>query len=421
MAPWAAALDVGARRGRFARPLLSPAKLTPMSAILPCPTESRHGHDNRLTVLDLFAGAGGLSEAFKQAGGFRLAGAVESDRAAAATYAANHDVQISAMPIQEWLQTHEIPPVDVIVGGPPCQGFSRLGLQDPEDERSKLWSEYVEVVIRSMPQYFVLENVGAFTRAPEYAALKAECSPYGRLHYYDFVASVLNAADYGSPQTRRRTIFIGFRRDRPRPHWPFQTHRRAHITVRQVFEDRRVPIRVTHTPLDEIVASSRRDGLRGPFTSRQLHVDRTYSSVSRARFRCIPEGGSRHDLPEGLQAPCWRGFTTGASDVMGRLRWDKPSVTIRTEFTKPEKGRYLHPSEDRAITLYEGAVLQGFPDDYRWVGTRTEISRQIGNAVPIELGKAIASQLRLEASRPAESYSWSTELLDVMMRQTPVA
>lgn len=106
---------------------------------------------------------------------------------------------------------------------------------------------------------------------------------------------------------------------------------------------------------------------------------------------------------------------------MGRLRWDKPSVTIRTEFTKPEKGRYLHPSEDRAITLYEGAVLQGFPDDYRWVGTRTEISRQIGNAVPIELGKAIASQLRLEASRPAESYSWSTELLDVMMRQTPVA
>jgi DNA (cytosine-5)-methyltransferase 1 len=82
---------------------------------------------------------------------------------------------------------------------------------------------------------------------------------------------------------------------------------------------------------------------------------------------------------------------------MGRLRWDQPSVTIRTEFYKPEKGRYLHPDEDRALTLFEAARLQGFPDDHRWVGSKTAIARQIGNAVPIALGSALARQLAQQA------------------------
>ncbi len=365
-----------------------------------------------MTVLDLFAGAGGFSEAFKQAG-YRIAGAVEFNHAAAATYAVNHGDIIAAMPIQKWLATYEVPGVDVIVGGPPCQGFSRLGLQDPDDERSKLWSEYVEVVVRARPRYFVLENVGAFTKAPEYAALTAEVGPGGRLREYDFIAAVLNAADYGCAQARRRTIFIGYRRDRPVPELPKATHAGRHLTVRDAFAARRVRSKVRYVDLEDIVPTRRADGYRGPFTSRQLHVDRTYSSTSKARFRCIPAGGSRYDLPDALQAPCWRGFTTGAGDVMGRLHWDKPSVTIRTEFTKPEKGRYLHPSEDRAITLYEGALLQGFPDDYKWVGSRTEISRQIGNAVPIELGRAIARQLQLEAARPAETEPFPGNLFDV--------
>lgn len=371
-----------------------------------------------MTVLDLFAGAGGFSEAFKQVG-YRIAGAVEFNHAAAATYAVNHGDIVAAMPIQKWLATYEVPNVDVIVGGPPCQGFSRLGLQDPEDERSKLWSEYVKVVVRARPRYFVLENVGAFTKAPEYAALTAEVGPGGRLREYDFIAAVLNAADYGCPQARRRTIFLGFRRDRPAPELPPRTHAGRHVTVREAFSARRVRRKVRYVDLEEVVPTRRPDGYRGPFTSRQLHVDRTYSSVSKARFRCIPAGGSRYDLPEALQAPCWRGFTTGAGDVMGRLHWDKPSVTIRTEFTKPEKGRYLHPSEDRAITLYEGALLQGFPDHYKWVGSRTEISRQIGNAVPVELGRAIARQLQIEAARPAELDPFPVNLFDLDRSPVP--
>lgn len=91
-----------------------------------------------------------------------------------------------------------------------------------------------------------------------------------------------------------------------------------------------------------------------------------------------------------MKARCWIGHTTGSADVMGRLHWDKPSVTIRTEFFKPEKGRYLHPVEDRAITHYEAAILQGFPVDYRWVGSKTQVARQIGNAVPVQLSHALA-------------------------------
>ncbi|MCA0437603.1 MAG: DNA cytosine methyltransferase [Actinobacteria bacterium] len=372
-----------------------------MSSILPPPPASGQDSQGPMTVLDLFAGAGGFSEAFRQAG-FDIVGAVEFDRAAAATYAANFGPIVAAMPIQEWLATGDVPQVDVVVGGPPCQGFSQLGLQDPEDERSKLWSEYVETVLRARPKYFVLENVGAFTKAPEYGGLSAEVGPDGRLQHYRFIATVLNAADYGAAQARRRAIFIGYRKDLPQVTLPPATHAAEPVTVRQAFARRKVRRRVEYVDLALVVQSKRPDGLPGPYTSRQLHVDRLYSTVSKARFRCIPPGGNRHDLPIELQAPCWRGFTKGASDVMGRLHWDKPSVTIRTEFTKPEKGRYLHPSEDRALTLYEGAVLQGFPDSYKWVGSRTDIARQIGNAVPIDLGRAIAEQLVYEASAAAD-------------------
>jgi len=133
--------------------------------------------------------------------------------------------------------------------------------------------------------------------------------------------------------------------------------------------------------------------LPGAFSPRELHFSRTYQRISRKRFAKIPEGGSRANLPDDLKAPCWRRHTTGSMDVMGRLHADRPSVTIRTEFFKPEKGRYLHPTENRAITHYEAALLQGFPDSHRFIGSRTAIARQIGNAVPIPLGAAIARQL----------------------------
>jgi DNA (cytosine-5)-methyltransferase 1 len=148
---------------------------------------------------------------------------------------------------------------------------------------------------------------------------------------------------------------------------------------------------------DELINSRRVEFLGntmiGAFAPRELHWSRTYTQLSLDRFQTIPAGGNRFDLPEKLKARCWIDHHSGSGDVLGRLHADRPSVTIRTEFFKPEKGRYLHPTADRAITHYEAALLQGFPDTHRFVGSKIAIARQIGNAVPISLGAAIGRKL----------------------------
>ena len=140
----------------------------------------------------------------------------------------------------------------------------------------------------------------------------------------------------------------------------------------------------------------------GPFAGPELHVTRSFTQLSLNRYRSIPPGGNRFDIPYHLLAPCWRTHRTGSADVMGRLPWDKPSVTIRTEFYKPEKGRYLHPTEDRPITHLEAARLQGFPDDYQWFGSKYSIARQIGNAVPLHLGEALGCHIISALSNSSE-------------------
>lgn len=342
-------------------------------------------------VLDLFAGAGGLSEGLRQAGFFRTVQAVEMDPEAAATYSLNHpEADVFVGPIQEWLAQGEVPPVDVIIGGPPCQGFSQLGKQDVEDERNALWREYAKTIVLARPAYFLVENVAAFLRSPQFEQFSAEFEERGSLCEYRFQAAILNAADYGAPQARRRAVLIGHRSDLPFPGWPRKTHEKQHRSVEDAI--RNVPaVPKRDLPMRSIEIS----GLTfsGPFKTTDLHVGRHYTELSLRRFACIPAGGNRFDIDEDLLAPCWRKHHSGSADVMGRLHWDKPSVTIRTEFFKPEKGRYLHPEEHRAITHLEAALLQGFPPDYQWVGSRVAIARQIGNAVPIPLAKAIGERL----------------------------
>lgn len=341
----------------------------------------------KLRVLDLFAGAGGFSEGLRQAGGYVTVQAVEMDPSAAATYSLNHaKASLYVGPIQQWLVEAVIPQVDVIIGGPPCQGFSRLGKQDIHDERNVLWREYVQTIVAAQPQYFVVENVAAFLQSPQFELFKDEMRLGGSLAEYDFQADVLNAADYGAPQARRRAVLIGHRRDLPFPGWPRKTHAKNHQTVKQAFAATR-----TYLVRDLPPRVHAFDGAEfaGPFTTAEMHVSRRYSDLSLQRFACIPPGGSRFQIDDHLLAPCWRKHRTGAGDVMGRLRWERPSVTIRTEFFKPEKGRYLHPEEHRAITHFEAALLQGFSLDYKWVGSKVSIARQIGNAVPIPLARAI--------------------------------
>ena len=124
------------------------------------------------------------------------------------------------------------------------------------------------------------------------------------------------------------------------------------------------------------------------------HIGRNPIPKSLKRYACIPAGGNRWDLPPHLMPDCWKRKTKGGTDLFGRLWWDRPSVTIRTEFYKPEKGRYLHPKENRPITHREAARLQGFPDDFEFCGRRISVGVQIGNAVPPPLARAVALAVR---------------------------
>lgn len=385
----------GARRSfGSGRVSLGPAMVLVVSgtvAILSPPPD----RSPNLTVLDLFCGAGGMTEGFHAATGFRTVRAVEMDPTASATYAATFGDIVDVMPISRWLAEADVPSVDVVIGGPPCQGFSTLGKQDAEDDRNSLWRNYARAIVKAHPRYFVLENVGAFMRSPQFTAFRRATWKGGILADYTFQAALLNAADYGAAQARRRTILIGHHRDLVSPGFPPTTHQGAHRSVRDALKGVRRSVVKTELPDRQVLVAGRAQP--GSFTTRELHIGRTYTDTSMKRIRSIPMGGGRFDIPDHLLPRCWREHSSGSADVMGRLHWDKPSVTIRTEFFKPEKGRYLHPSEDRALTHYEAALIQGFPENHRWVGSKTSIGRQIGNAVPIPLGTAIARHLAAES------------------------
>ncbi|MFE1689849.1 DNA cytosine methyltransferase [Streptomyces albidoflavus] len=377
------------------------------------------------TVMDLFAGCGGFSEGFRlysegldaRLPRFRTVAAVELDVAAAATFRANHGSgQLFEGDIASFEPYAFEDKVDVITGGPPCQGFSSLGRGDIHDPRNSLWKDYLRVVGVVRPKVFIMENVDRFAASVEFALLQEETKPGRPLHDYDLSWKILNAADYGVPQSRRRTIVIGSHRDLgDSVQHPVPTHAKSPslseemvlfggkptlepwVAVDTVFRrSARLEVRGTQLP------DRREHGVFGPFWTEELHFGRTPTPLSVARYKAIPLGGNRHDLTGKyaeddpsvyLSTQSWDLHRSGSADVMGRLHADRPSVTIRTEFFKPEKGRYLHPTEHRPITHYEAALIQGFPEDYRWHGTKLQIARQIGNAVPVGLSRALAGAI----------------------------
>lgn len=337
-------------------------------------------------VIDLFAGCGGLSQGFAEVdhagrapATFATHAAVEMNADAARTYAANHGEHVFCGDIAEWLDNSDIPAADVVIGGPPCQGFSNLGSRDVNDERNVLWRHYVRTIERVSPAMFVMENVPDFLRSSQFELLKEERRPGGMLHDYDFLPQILDASEFGAAQKRRRALLIGVRRDIGSPLLMSPRDGEAPRTVRQALEG-----------VNEVVTEIDLPRKSGPYLTTDLHLTRRFADISLRRFQAIPEGGNRFNIPFADLAPCWRTHRSGSGDVMGRLYWDRPSVTIRTEFYKPEKGRYLHPVQHRSITHFEAALLQGFPLDYQWYGSKTSIGRQIGNAVPVPLGRAIA-------------------------------
>ena len=353
-------------------------------------------------LIDLFSGAGGLTLGFTKIFGqvFAPVWANDFNAYAAKTYNANfgdHCITDDILDIVE-NRIGEIPKADVVIGGPPCQGFSLLNKNRHNDPRKQLWRPYLEVVSHCGAEVFVMENVPQLLGSEEYEEIVATAQSLG----FRTVAAKLCAADYGVPQTRWRAFIIGCKFADPEPFFPpKKTNKKpanlmnggvsidcfdSHITepqpwlnVRDAIGDLPPPngteIRNEPAPLD-------------------LHFGRTPTPLSVKRYKTIPkEGMNRFDLqriaPE-LTPDCWIRKTEGGTDLFGRLWWNRPAFTIRTEFFKPEKGRYLHPVQHRPITHREAARLQSFPDSFKFTGTKIEIAKQIGNAVPPALAARIA-------------------------------
>jgi DNA (cytosine-5)-methyltransferase 1 len=312
-------------------------------------------------------------------------GAVESDSDAAETYRANFGDHVIHGRIE---CVEEFPAADVVVGGPPCQGFSPLNRAGVGFERRSLWRQYLRALDAAAPRLFLMENVPQLLESPEYRAFREAAAERG----YVIEGRVLNAADFGVPQRRRRAFVLGAL-DGPVA-WPEPTHGDPSREL-----DGRAP---WSTFADAVV------GLTLEPDEVNWHRSRNPRPESIARYRAVPHnGGGRFEMQRNLDAQgqghlvprCWRDKPTGTTDVFGRLWWDRPALTIRTEFFKPEKGRYLHPSEDRPITLREAARCMTFDDAFQFPETQsmTSVARQIGNAVPPMmaqvLGEAIAAHL----------------------------
>ena len=330
--------------------------------------QKRRKTGDQKRFIDVFSGAGGMTQGFVDAG-YSPVLAVESDPDAAETYERNFGCHIWRGDARK-LRSDQIPDADVVIAGPPCQGFTQLGSifgGGRNRAQNRLWREIFGVVPRSGAHTFVVENVPQFLRTAEFR----ELTRLGERRGFNVVAGVLNTADYGVPQRRKRALVIGSLLGVPELPPPTVSEPR---TVFEAIGD------LPDTPPGDNLHTAR------------LRV----TSTSLERYRAIPPGGNRFDLARNaphLLPPCWRRKTTGTTDVFGRLWWDRPFVTIRTEFYKPEKGRYLHPCAPRAITHREAARLQGFNDDFEWCGSLTSIARQIGNAVPPPLAASLAGRL----------------------------
>ena len=347
-----------------------------------------------ISTVDLFAGAGGLSLGFERSGlGYTPLFAVEIDPAAAGTFKGHFGCEVYDGPIEN---VDVFPRADVVIGGPPCQGFSPLG-RDRDDlsrgQLNELWQQFLRAVRQIQPRAFVIENVPEFQRSAQFGRLLQLLDDDPGLQPYAYSYGVLNAADFRVPQSRRRGILMAVRDvdevpwPPPATHGPNSSDGTLYRTVRDAMGD--LPSQTTGF-----------DVAFGRAGEQHLHFGRRPRESSVARYQAIPEGGNRFDLARNrpdLLPRCWAEKPTGTTDVMGRLWWNRPSVTIRTEFFKPEKGRYLHPTADLPISHREAARLQAFPDDFFFEGTKIEIARQIGNAVPVGLGEALARHLEAVA------------------------
>ena len=352
-------------------------------------------------VIDLFCGAGGLSKGFEEAGYHVILG-VDSDAAALNTFEKNHrgSKALNAdLSVEETFDEIEAivngRNIDVIIGGPPCQGFSLTGPRNFDDPRNKLYLAMIETVRRFRPKAFVIENVPGMATMYKGEVRKEIIRRFTDMGY-TVNSEILCAADYGVPQIRKRLVFVGLRNGQvfefPQPY----LSPNEYVTCEQAISD--LPSRedelgeeVDHYTMEP--QSAYQAAMREHASMLYNHVATRHTDKVKNVIALVPEGGNYKDLPPGV------GTSRRFHEAWTRYHSKKPSKTIDTGHRN-----HFHYKYNRVPTIRENARLQSFPDDFVFYGTKTQQNRQVGNAVPPLLGKAVADQLIRYIGKEEEPY-----------------
>lgn len=349
------------------------------------------------TAVDIFAGGGGLTVGLKRSG-FEVLCAVELDPYAYATYKVNHpevitfkqDIRtVEGWTIRKFISNGNI---DLLAGCPPCQGFSSLTSKyRRKDTRNELINEMARMVKELKPRVVMMENVPGLAKKgyPLLEKFLKELKVLG----YESSWKILQVADYGVPQLRRRLVLLaglGFRIQLPKP-----THSRNGNNNLNRWKSVRKAIQGMTEPV--LLSEIKRKG--GP-QEVGWHVVRSLSDENKKRLQYAKPGKSRTEIPDEYRPKCHKGKNKGFSNVYGRLEWDQPSVTITGGCTTLSMGRFGHPEKDRTISVREAAILQTFPKDYFFDTPYIEYACNIiGNALPCDFAEALGRECYKALSR----------------------
>jgi len=352
-----------------------------------------------INVVDLFSGVGGLSLGFRQAG-FNIVVANEIDSEIAKAYRLNHpevnliNEDITILDIESIFAPYK-GEIDVVVGGPPCQGFSQKGARRIlDDERNFLFEYYLNVVKYLKPKYFLMENVPNLLTANN-GSFKEDIYQKFESEGYKLDSAILNAYDYGVPQSRRRAFILGKLDDSISLPLGFYNKVAAWDAISDLsflesgegtdVQEYRYPVNTLYQEM-----------LRGNSEELYNHVATKHSKLAVERMELIPPEKGKESLPEEhLTKSIYSG-------TWSRLVKSEPSVTITTRFDTPSSGRFTHPYLNRAITVREAARIQSFPDHFKFTGPKTSQMKQVGNAVPPLLANRIAEVIKVDIDNAEE-------------------
>ena len=338
--------------------------------------KKKHGS---LTAVDLFSGSGAVTLGLKTAG-FDVLAAVDIDEIAGSTYRENHpEVDFRSRDItliRPLVDFANLPcKIDLLAVCAPCQPFSTRNKNgSSEDTRVALVLQSIKFAKRFKPAVIFFENVPGIERHPVFEELSRKLR---KLRYHIGEAKTVDAADLGVPQRRPRMVLVAAKKQ---------------SLLKEIYDFGSLSTRTVHQAIGDLSVPmiGRHSNKKDP-----LHFSRKHHPITLERLKYIPiNGGSRCSLPKRLVLQCHQNLSSNQyPDTYGRMRWDDVAPTLTTGCTDLTKGRYAHPEQNRAITLREAARLQTFPDAYKFIGNPTQISIQIGNAVPPIMMKRIASRI----------------------------